>query len=93
MSLEGRGKPRRESIAYGREKDAQNARRSDGEKAWADEEMRNRAGKENCKEKMEISLLRCWKFQCRKENTLNKQTEWVNCGAANDWKKRKIEVT
>lgn len=53
-----------------------------------------RIGKENCKERKEISLLRCWKFQCTRDmNKHNAEGGWVSCEAANHWERRMIKLT
>jgi hypothetical protein len=50
-------------------------------------------GKENCKERLEISLLRCWKFHSTRDmNKYNAEGEWVSCEAANHWDRRTIKL-
>jgi len=52
-----------------------------------------RKGIENCKERMEISLLRCWKFQCTRDvNKHNAEGEWISCETANHWERRMIRL-
>ena len=51
-------------------------------------------GKENCKERREISLLRWWKFQCTRD--MKKHTAeggWASCEAENHWDRRKIKLS
>ena len=51
-----------------------------------------RIGKENCKERMEICLLRWWKFQCTRDmNRHDTEGERVSCEVANRWERRVIK--